>query len=140
MIGKRFTAILSSLTGDEKEAQGFTILEVIIAISLLSVGLLAIANMQIMAIQKNSSARWQTEQTTYAQDKMEELMALSFTHADLDPAGNTHNEANPPDNLTIRWDVFDDTTTFPVPDTKLITITVTGVGKSTVLTGVKPDF
>ena len=116
---------------------GFTILETIIAISILAFGLLAVANMQIMAVKGNASAEWQAEQTIHAQDKMEELMALAYTHADLDPAGNTHNEANPPDNFTITWDVFDNT---PVTNTKLITITVAGLNKTTVLTGVKPNF
>jgi len=125
-------------TGDkEKSEAGFTIVEAIIAISLLAVGLLAISSMQIMAMKGNASARWQTQQTTHAQDKMEELMALAYTHADLDPAGNTHNEANPPDNFTITWTVASDT---PVPDTKLIAVTVTGLNKTIVLTGVKPDF
>ena len=121
----------------EKSEAGFTIVEAIIAISLLAVGFLAIANMQIMAMKGNSSARWQTQQTTHAQDKMEELMALAYTHADLDPAGGTHNETNPPDNFTITWTVANNT---PVPDTKLITVTVTGLDKTIVLTGVKPDF
>ena len=123
--------------GKEKSEAGFTIVEAIIAISLLAVGLLAIANMQIMSMKVNASAKWQTAQTTHAQDKMEELMALAYTHADLDPAGNTHNEPNPPDNFTITWTVAGDT---PVPDTKLIAVTVTGLNKTTILTGVKPDF
>ncbi len=121
----------------EKSEAGFTIVEAILAISILAVGLLAMANMQIMAMKTNSSARWQAEQTIHAQDKMEELMALAYTHADLDPAGNPHSEANPPDNFTITWTVLSNT---PVPDTKLITVTVTGLNKTTVLTGVKPDF
>ncbi len=121
----------------EKSEAGFTIVEAILAISILAVGLLAMANMQIMAMKTNSSARWQAEQTIHAQDKMEELMALAYTHANLDSAGNPHNEANPPDNFTITWTVLSNT---PVPDTKLITVTVTGLNKTTVLTGVKPDF
>lgn len=120
-----------------KSEEGFTIVEVIMAISILAIGLLAVANMQIMAMQGNASASWQAEQTTHAQDKMEELMALTYTHADLDPAGNTHTEANPPENFTITWDVAVDT---PVPDTKLITVTATGLNKTTILTGVKPNF
>ena len=116
---------------------GFTIVEVIMAISLLSIGLLAIANMQVMAMKGNASAGWQAEQTNYAQDKLEELMALAYTHADLDPAGNTHTEANPPDNYTITWDVVEN---IPVTDTKLITVTATGLNKTTILTGVKPNF
>ena len=129
-----------------KSEAGFTIVEVIMAISILSIGLLAMAKMQIMAIQGNSSARWQAEQTTHAQDKMEEIIALSYTHADLDPdpAANPHNEGNPPDSYAISWTVIDSDnpggTGFAVPDTKLITVTVTGLDKTTVLTGIKPNF
>lgn len=129
-----------------KSEAGFTIVEVVMAISILSIGLLAMAKMQIMAIQGNSSAKWQAEQTTHAQDKMEELIALSYTHADLDsdPATNPHNEANPPDNYAVSWTVIDSVnpggTGFSVPDTKLITVTLTGLNKTTVLTGIKPDF
>lgn len=124
----------------EKREAGFTIIEVLIAISLLAIGMLAIAKMQIMAMQGNASARWQAEQTTYTQDKMEVLMALTYTHADLDPAGNPHTEANPPDYHTVTWTVSDSTVGFPVPNTKLITVTVTGLNKTTVLTGIKPNF
>lgn len=122
---------------ETKSEGGFTIIEMIMAISLLSIGLLAIANMQIMAMKGNASARWQAEQTTHAQDKMEELMALAYTHADLDPAGTPHNEANPPDNFTITWDVVEN---IPVMDMKQITVTASGLNKTTILTGVKPNF
>ena len=98
---------------------------------------MAVANLQITSIKGNASARKQTEQTTYAQDKMETLMALSYTHADLDPASSPFTEASPPANYAITWTVADDT---PVPSTKLIAVTVTGENKTTVLTGVKPDF
>ena len=116
---------------------GFTIIEVILAISLLAIGLLAIANMQITAIRGNSSARRTSERVTWAQDKFEELMTLAYSHADLAESGNTHVEASPPAGYTVEWDVTDNT---PVPNTKLITVTVAGLGKTIQLTGVKPNF
>ena len=122
---------------DQEREGGFTIIEVILAISILAIGLLAIANMQVTAIQGNSSARRMSERVTWAQDKFEELMTLSYSHADLAQSGNTHVEATPPAGYTVQWDVTDNT---PVPNTKLVTVTVTGLGKTTQLTGVKPNF
>jgi len=122
---------------DKERQGGFTIIEVILAISLLAIGLLAIANMQVTAIQGNSSARRTSERVTWAQDKFEELMTLSYSHADLAQSGNTHVDATPPAGYTVQWDVTDNT---PVLNTKLVTVTVTGLGKTTQLTGVKPNF
>ena len=121
--------------------KGFTLLEVLFAIVILTFGLLAVASMQGAAIRGNSSASGLTQGTTWAQDRLEKLMALSYTHADLDPAGNPHEEANPPAGYTIKWNITADN---PVTDTKRIAVTVTwqdkGVTKTTQLTCVKPQL
>jgi len=69
------------------DERGFTLLEIIIAISILTIGLLAVATMQITAIRGNNFAYIRTEGSTLAQDKMEELIALPFD--DLDGSGTT---------------------------------------------------
>jgi hypothetical protein len=97
--------------------------------------------MQSAAIRGNSSASALTQSSTWAQDRLEKLMALSYTHADLDPAGNPHEEANPPAGYTIKWNITADN---PVANTKLIVVTVRwqdkGVTKTTELTCVKPQL
>jgi len=131
-----------------KEEKGFSLLEVLVAISVLSIGILAVASMQIGAIQGNSFAGHVTEGTTWAQDKLEELMALPYEDPwleaagnppGLDSAGNTHEEVNSP--YTIRWNVTDND---PLPNTKLITVTaarqVKGVTKTTELISIKSKF
>ena len=120
-----------------KKKDGFTLIEVLLAIGLLTVGLLTIASMQVTAIKGNASARRQTERSTWAQDKMEELMSLNYDHADLDEDASPHTEVNPPTGYTITWDVVDD---IPVTNSKLITVTVNALGKTDVLTCVKPAF
>ena len=65
------------LAGAKNEG-GFTLIEVIIAISILSFGLLAVATMQVSAIRGNSVAEWDTEATTWAGDQMENLTCLAF--------------------------------------------------------------
>ena len=124
---------------------GFTIIEVVIAISILAVGLLGVAAMQTSAIQVNSAAGQMTTRMNWAQDKMEELKALAFSDpwleaggnpTGVDSAGNTHEQTTS-DGYTVRWDIADNS---PVPNTKRIVVTVTGKGKTSQLTCMKTDW
>jgi len=63
--------------------QGFTLLEVLIAVVILAVGLLAIGQMQIIAIRFNYQGRDTTQAITLATDQLECLKSLPFDHADL---------------------------------------------------------
>ena len=74
------SAFVTKQRGNEK---GFTILEVIVAISILTIGLLAVASMQVSAIRGNASAYGITEATSWASDRIEKLTVLPYDHADL---------------------------------------------------------
>ena len=63
---------------DRDNEAGFTLLEVMIAITILTVGLLAVAGMQTAAIRGNDNAYRVTESTTWAQDRLELLVSLPF--------------------------------------------------------------
>jgi type IV pilus assembly protein PilV len=125
--------------------EGFTLIEVLIAISIFSIGLLAVATMQITSIKVNSTAGQITDRITLAQDKLEELMALPYSSPWLedlgdppsgtDTNGNTHQETT--DGYTISWTVTNDALVF---NTKLITVTVTGRGKTTRVSYIKPSI
>ena len=56
---------------------GFSMVEALVAILLLTVGLLALAQMQTQAVASNSYGNKLTEATFLAQDKMEELRLLN---------------------------------------------------------------
>jgi Tfp pilus assembly protein PilV len=116
--------------------QGFTLLDALAAIALLTVGLLAVASLHIGAIQGNSFAGRVTEGTTWAQDKLEELMALPYDDV------NDDNSPEQDGGYTIAWTVLDDAGGAP-SNTKLITVTVTwqdkGVTRQTQLTCLKPQ-
>ena len=76
--------------------EGFTILEILIAITILAFGLLAIATMQVSSIKGNSLAIGITEGITLAQDKAEELTRLAYDDALLtdttDDGGRVTNQ------------------------------------------------
>ena len=127
-------------TGDmEKRAiilrkeRGFTLIEVLFAIAILSFGLLAVAKMQGSAIQGNFFASGKTEAVTWAQDRMERLMALPYANV---ASGGPITQGN----YDINWVVNDGT----VANTKSITVTATpqirGVGQQIQLTCVKPQM
>jgi type IV pilus assembly protein PilV len=132
-----------------RKDQGFTLIEVLIAITIFAVGLLAVAAMQTSAITVNSTAGQITTRMTWAQDKLEELMALPYSDPWLedlgdppsgtDTAGNAHQETTSEGSYdyTISWTVTDNT---PISGTKLITVTVTGRGKTTRVSYVKPSM
>ena len=120
-------------TEPETPPSGFTIIEVLIAIVILSYGLLAVASMQVSAMKANTLAARHTLQTKWAQHKLEELMALPFEHDDLKASGNPHQEATS-DGYTITWNVADDD---PVADTKKMTVTVSGKGSQTQVVSIK---
>lgn len=71
---------------------GFTLLEILIAIVIFSIGLLAVATMQISSIQGNSYSQEVTDATILAKDKIEELMAIDYDNlnflSDVDGDGN----------------------------------------------------
>ena len=55
------------------ESEGFTLVEVLVAIVVLSVALLALAGLQIISIRGNSFGNHMTEAVTLAKDVMEEM-------------------------------------------------------------------
>ena len=120
---------------------GFTLIEVLVAMTILSVGLLAIATMQISAIQTTGGAKSISKGVMWAEDRMEMLSSLAYTEALIADTGTDIDDPSPPSGFDISWTVDDEN---PQPNCKLITITVRwnerGMNKVTTLTGVKPQL
>jgi len=56
--------------------RGFTLIEVMVALTLLAIGLLALAGMQVTAIRTNASASEITARVALAEGIMEEILSL----------------------------------------------------------------
>ena len=107
--------------------KGFTLSEVLVAIVVLSLGLLGLGSMHLAAIQVNTIASRLTQATTLAQDRAEQLMALPYDNAMLADTTAPGTFTSYPDNLapegyTISWRVDTDS---PSVGVKTINIFVT---------------
>jgi len=101
--------------------QGYTLIEVLIAMAIFAVGFLALATLQIKSIKQNASAKMYTEATSVAVESLERLISLPYDHSDLNQGNNPHSMTT--GGYTIKWNVQDD---IPVTATKTIVINVTG--------------
>ena len=70
---------------------GFTLIEVLMAIVILTVGLLAVGTMQISAIRGNFMGGNTSIALSLAGEKMEDLLNKDFNHADLNDSVSGNN-------------------------------------------------
>ncbi len=104
---------------------GFTLLEVLIAISIFTVGILAVATLQVNAIRKNGLGNEVTQATSLAQMQIEALKRADINSAALAP-GNYDDPNNPIDEteayggtFTRSWDIADNSAY-----SRIVTVTV----------------
>ena len=119
--------------GPTRGEHGYTLLEVVVAMSILTIGLLAVVSMLATSIRGSTTAGSRAEATTWAQDKLEDLAALPYD----DVTSGVIWE----DEYRIESTVG---SVSGVPSVKLITVRVEWSGpggeKHTELTGVKPQL
>lgn len=112
---------------------GFTIIEVVIALCILSFGILAVANMQISSIKGNSSARKRTEAATLAMEYMERVISKDYN--------SLTNENLTSNNYVIQCTVTPDS---PVSGVKSVLVKVSwpdnGQNRSTELRYIKANL
>ena len=120
--GKKNTSFYNTSGPD-----GFTLIEVMVALVIFSLGILGVAKMQINAIQGNAAALKITEKFSLASNCIERLMALPYTHSDLDRTQGTPRmpSIQPLSGYALSWTVEDNTDDSTIPvDAKRIIVTV----------------
>ena len=100
--------------------RGFTLIEVLIAMAIFSIGILGVGTMQLRSTTGNTSARIRTEASIWAQDQVETLMQLPFT----DPLLNVG--AHPPVITTNGYSIAWVVTAGVTANTRIIQVTATG--------------
>lgn len=71
-----------------KDQCGFTLIEIMIAMTVFAIGILAVGTMQISAVKGNSYASGLTEAIAVAQNQMEQLMSLDDNDSKLKDTDN----------------------------------------------------
>ena len=115
--------------------KGFTLLELLIALTILAIGLLGLAGLHIAAIQGNVSGFKISTATAVSQERIEELKAIDTSSASL--SAGDHADGN----VVIQGITYNRSYTIqdntPIQDTSTLILTVswvepaTGVGRST---------
>ncbi|MHC4677043.1 MAG: type IV pilus modification PilV family protein [Planctomycetota bacterium] len=114
--------------GNTMNERGFSLLEVVVALGIFSIGILAIAGLQITATSGNATARFGTEAATLAQDVVERLLSIDYVRDSVPLRSEFNSAANgtrayqdPSGRYTIDWTVSGPDT----PIDRAITINVT---------------
>ncbi len=102
----------------QDNADGFSLIELMIAMVILSVGVLAIMSMQITTIKSNATARRTTMTASRGSDQLEKMMSMPFNDANLAP-GTTTSQTD--GFYTVEWTVSAPNT--PIDNVKTITVT-----------------
>ena len=106
--------ILKNWSNNEK---GVTIVEILMAMCILAVGILAVIAMQTSSVRGNSNSLMSTDGLLFAVNQLETLMDRDWDHADLD--SSTHSDTQ--GRYTITWNVTDPGV---INNTKTINMTV----------------
>jgi len=83
-------------------SKGFTLIEVLVALVILAVSLLALAGLMTTTTKNNASGGHLTEAATFAQDKLEELRAMPWNSL-IPGSVNTDLVPNPPGSTGIQY-------------------------------------
>lgn len=86
------------------KSDGFTLIEILVSLIILSVSLLALAGLMVTTTKNNSFGGHMTEAATFAQDKLEELRAIRWEN--ISEGGSTDQKGGSTGiNYTRNWNV-----------------------------------
>lgn len=104
-------------------SNGFTLIEIMIAIFILTVALLGMAAVTVSVINGNAFSKEITTATTLAQDKMEEIKNLGYSGTPSSDTTTTEDYKSITDYPTYKRDTEIDAAS-PGANMKTITVTV----------------
>jgi Tfp pilus assembly protein PilV len=108
------------LAGTKSNTLGFTLLKLIVVISVVSIGLLALASLQLTRIRAEAPPTGKTAGSILAETWMEKLLVLPYSDSAL--SAGTHTLPKSHNGYAVMWEVSEN---HPVKNTKTIDLKVT---------------
>jgi type II secretory pathway pseudopilin PulG len=100
---------------------GFTMVEILIAMTLFIFGILTLMELHTASIRHIAAARIQTEATAIGKQLIEHLRLLPVDHPDLNSSCNPHEPKRGTDHsYSIQWEILDDPITKGIRILKVI--------------------
>ena len=99
---------------------GVTLIEILIAVTILAIGLLGVAGLQVTAIKGNSHGNTISQATAIAEEQVETIRNMDYSEVTFDP--NPLIENNIDGTIYTRTTEVEDNT--PLTDLKRVTVTV----------------
>jgi len=90
-----------------RKPKGFTLIEVLVALVILSISLLAIAGFMFTTTKNNAFGAHMTEATTFAQDKIEELKTSAWENM---VSGSDQKRGSTGINYSRNWTITESET------------------------------
>jgi len=104
---------------------GFTLIEALIALFVLTIGVLGMMTLQTNAIRGNYRASTMTIATNLASGELESLRSAPFNAANINPANSPYTRVDPATGYTVTWTVASVTSGPMAGKIKKINVTVT---------------
>ncbi len=98
-------------------SQGFTLHEILIAVAILAIGLLAVASMATIVIKSNAASNRLSIASTLVQGKLEAIRAMPYTNVTSTPLAMVTSTPWASRQVVV-------TPSTPIPGTKKIDVTV----------------
>jgi len=97
---------MSLSSPNKKNTQGFTLIEVLVTLLIISFGFLSLSNIQTVLLKSNVFAQQRTEAVMLAQNKLEKLKQTFFIskHQKLQNGSEKIDGKN--DQFTLSWKIF----------------------------------
>ena len=101
-----------------KAENGFTLIEALVAMVVLTIGILSLYSMQITSIHGNAKSSRITTAATWDMNQVERIIGMDYDDATINADGNYQSLDG---DYTVSWTIADDQ---PVPNVKTITVQV----------------
>lgn len=114
---------------------GLTLVEVMIALLIFTIGILAVAGMQLNSMRSTADAGKRLYDSVAASRELEKILSQPYDHPSLQDVDRGYHVDTPdhgpfpiqPGGSTVEWEVQDD---FPTPASKRITVTIRSFGSN----------